>query len=563
MRQSRMLSRFDIFLGRCSLLLVLALLSVAHRASAADRAPIAVLASMRLDSHVEPVGSRWRFRGQVTDDLGVAIPDTQLKLPSLSFHSCSEPEPFLTVTKTDVRGEFCVEFDQAPAHLRVEVRAENHETYQGALELPRRGAQLVFVRAPSSVDLDSPSPELIELSHVLGAPEDEERRLSEPQGARIELGLRCGDQFRQLATQESRAGELSRFEVPAERFSPPGRCSLEATLESSTSRLSAHPTSLDVRGTVTLTLTNLSRQGSRLRVEFLATASGEDLSTGLVEARTPEGRFLATAEIQGGQGRFDWDLQDLPGAEPELTELQLNFHDAHPHYRAGPPLVISIPRPGEGLNHRVVHGLVLLLLFTWLGLAWVRRSPPHTLAAPVLPPGEAVVHVLEPSSGPLHGRVRDAHTSEPLELILVELLVPSATGEQLLASTQTDEEGKFTFAETTERLPLRRLRFSSRAHMSLETTNPGSALEVRLTERRRAGLTVFIQRMSQIDSAWFRRSPPTPGEVQRHSLAQNAHQRAEWAARIERVSFGPDAPSEQEVHELNAAEHPATSPSGR
>ncbi len=519
------------------------------RAQDSNRSVLSVLGGLNVEGTVEQTERGKRVRGRVSDELGAACSDAEVAL-GLPLRSCGPHgglDSGTTTIRTDGRGEFCADFDrELPATWNVEVSAPSHETYRGELHLrPIHDDVPRFVQAPTLVDLESPNPLVVEVWSS-----------AEHQSSSTLLieALRDGSVER-LAERPVTQSELARFEIPTAAFGAPGRIVLRARRMAASAGAgiapSSAPWSVDVRGQVVIEAVAGARDDEWSTATVSVRSHAHAVTSGLVEVRDAAGgRFLASSDIENGEARLQWTNRSTDAPRT----VRLAYAPASPHFQAGSDVLLTLP-PRHWLTLRsALQAIALVGLLAWLVWSWRKttRAGSASVAPGGGPSGEAGIVPVRRSGGSIRGTVVDAHTGSALALVRLRLVAPTATGVSELETTTSDAEGAFRFSTDRRSASVLRLEAASATHMGLDALVASTELEVRLTERRRAGLIALFSWARSSGSPWFQKKPPTPGEVSRVLLERGSNARANWALNVELLSYGPRLPTDQEIRDLES-----------
>jgi len=428
----------------------------------------------------------------------------------------------------------------------VEVSAQSHETYRGELRLrPVHDDVPRFVQAPTLVDLESPSPLVVE---VWSSTEHQST------STLLVEAVRDGSVER-LAERPITHSELARFEIPTVAFGAPGRIVLRASRIAAGAQAggasSSMPWAVDVRGQVVIEPVAVARDDEWESATVSVRSHEHAVTSGLVEVRdVPSGHFLASADVENGEARLRWKAR----SDDSARTVRLAYAPASPHFQAGPELPLSLPPRSWFSLRSALQAIALVGLLGWLVWYWRKttRTSSVTGGAAVVPVGEAGIVPVRRRGGSIRGTVVDAHTGSALAQVKLRLVAPTATGVSELETTTSDADGAFRFSTDRRSASVLRLEAASVAHMALDALVTSTELEVRLTERRRAGLVALLAWARSSGSPWLQKKAPTPGEMSRVLLEQGSNARASWALDLERLTYGPERPTDQEIRDLES-----------
>jgi 5-hydroxyisourate hydrolase-like protein (transthyretin family) len=399
-----------------------------------------------------------------------------------------------------------------------------------------------FVQAPQTIDLNT------EAAHVVEVLARSER--NPPDGSTLSLSLACGDKSHAIQKVAIGSSRLSRFEFAVPKGVSPGNCQLVAAAEAPEMRAMRATRSVLIRDVIEVAVDDLEQDGQFVRITVLARGSekgvpASTLSEGLIEARE-NGAFLALSPLHAGQS-----IIELEEAEASRN-VQLKYISSNSALLAGDGAIAEVPARARGFQWAGVHTIALLLFLFWLGYAWLR--PRHGKDAPSngVPPREAVVRESGERSGPISGKVLDAHTGQPLEGMRLVLSAVGADSSEKLEEQSSDDDGRFRFQTALESAPMLKLEASGDDYMSLRSTTRASQVTVHLTHRRRAVVQALVSWAKGLGAPWHSRRPPTPGSVEQTAERQQEPETAEWARAVAHAAYAPSAPSEGEVERLRS-----------
>ncbi len=454
--------------------------------------------------------------------------------------------------RTDQAGRFCLRTSTSPlpTAIQLQIEAPHHETSQLTVTSQKQLlAKPQIVRAPNEIEQGTAKPHLVEAS--LG-----EATNTGSRATMSALWLRCEDTVRQLAQKPAHLGELLRFEFTGDAAVTPGHCELSVSAsppdaETSNSfanpeaRLSApHPVLVRGKARVSLEKTETNRQSLRLvlHAEVGAPSHATPLSAGVLEART-QGAFLASCPLE--RGRCILELERHASEQ----SVSIHFLPSEEAVLAPQPLTVRIPATSPPILHAVLKGGLLTGFGLWLLYAWLghRRQAPEEPRAALGRPG---VEPIGASQGPISGRVLDAHTAAAIVGATVELREVGVTEERRLEVVTSDRSGGFRFEHDSRAAALLRLKVTASNYMPLEAQVQNSRLSVQLTYRRRAVLETFLT-WAQKRGTYFQPRAPTPLQLAALAEKEGAVKEQAWAEAVDLAVYGPQEPTESEVHLLS------------
>ena len=254
------------------------------------------------------------------------------------------------------------------------------------------------------------------------------------------------------------------------------------------------------------------------------------LDIGVLEGSLDSKHRLTVPLSSGGEGRLELD-------EPPTSSISLRLIRS-PVY-ARPPDALTLPPPTKWPGWRVLEAASLLGLAVWLLFSW-RSTEQKSTPGPV--PGSPGVPRSAPT-GPLAGRVTDAHTGHPIAAS-VRIFTVGPASEELALSVQAGSDGSFRFTRPSG---VCRLRAAADGYLELDGPLPAGPAAIRLVSRRRAALSLL--------ASWFRgRTPdgpvPTPQEVGRSARSTGRAGVAEWAEEVARAAYAASPPSDADLSAL-------------
>lgn len=537
-------------------------------AQAAPSAELEVVGQLTVHTEAEPTDEGQQIiRGRMNDEVGAPVggtisvqtqtghPANVQLCPWLSADTVPSPRRQLDAPGTvpvGADGSFCFVAEEQKG-LVLEAQAEHflkavHDLdlgLQRALSRPR------FVQAPATIDLH------LEESHVVQILARSERR--PPEGTRLMLNLECAAPHA-LGESSLKESRMQRFEFRAPAGVGPGNCKLVATVTAKKHKPLSATRSVLLRDRIRLSLTNEINESEvftlGVKAEGIAGATQKPLlDEGLVEARQ-DGAFVGLGPVHDGVATLEFEATETPRV------IQLTYVPASSAYLPGEPILMTVPAHTSGFRWAGVHTIGLVAFCFWLSYAWLR--PPHgkdpKSASATAPPKRALLRESGKKTGPIKGRVLDAHTGEPLFGMQVELTVVGPEENRVLEQASTDNTGTFALETHLESHPLLTLTVQGDRYMSLSSPTRGTELTVHLTERRRALVHGLVTWARKAGRPWDRNPAPTPRSVEKTALERGDPTRAEWARRVSEAAYGPKPLSEAATRSLKVPDSalPAT-----
>lgn len=533
-------------------------------AQAAPSAELEVVGQLTVHTEAEPTAEGHQIiRGRLNDEVGAPVggsisvqnqngrpADVQVCpwLPPETLPPRKQLESPGTIPVA-LDGSFCFVAEEARGLVLVANSAHFLRTVHDLdLGLERALSRPSFVEAPATIDLH------LDESHVLQILARSERR--PPEGALLTLNLECATSHRlgESALSESR---VQRFEFRAPIDATPGTCKFSASASAPHHKQLTATRSVLLRDRVKLSLANQDQDAEffRLSVKVEGIASAErhvTLSEGLVEARQA-GAFVGLGPVRNGHASLEFE------AGQQKSEIELTYVAASPAYLPGEPLVVTVPALRSGFRWAGVHTLGLLAFCLWLGYAWLRPRSGKESAPGTAPPKRALLRETGKKTGPITGRVLDAHTGTALSGIEIELREVGVEESRLLEQVATDSSGAFRLKTHLESYALLSLTARGDGYMTLSSPTRATELTVHLTERRRALVKELVAWARKSGRPWDRKPAPTPFSVEKVARGRGDDVTAEWAQKVSVAAYGAAPPSELTAQSLLAPTPPAQS----
>lgn len=501
-----------------------------------------VLGKLSLHAQTRSVNdSTWELSGRISDESGRPLGGTlfidneqQEREPARTCDTSEGADSKLT--RVPATGEFCLltRALQAGAKLSAQsphflpVSVSIYEDKAGSLPPPR------FTQTPQVLDLDKTSPVVVELLASGG---------SYARGAELSLALDCGSHTFQIAKKELAGSHLERFEFTTPGEALRGNCQFLAQ-----STAPNHPPQTDsrnvlVRSQAHLELKNSVANEERLIVTVDVSAAGGPVVDGLLEARS-KGVFLVGAPLKSGQAQIE--LERLANA----SAVELAFVPAGSALTSTESITIDVPAKAASFRLTGLHILLLLSFCLWLGYAWLRPNYQARRGLSITLPKKSQLRSTQSKKGPIKGLACDAHTGRPISGVELTIFQTGPTSKEVVEIQTTDSEGVACFETTLAANTLLQLEASHVSYMNLLAPIHGSGLAIHLTERRRALLKNLISWAEQHGRPWNQKPRPTPGDIETEAKRAARDDVTDWAQRVARRAYGPEAPSEGEVDEL-------------
>lgn len=461
---------------------------------------------------------------------------------------------------THADGTFCARADPRPGTTTVSLSWPGEPLIEGA----RARLEVDGTRRPVSLAFD-PEPRVI----LLGDAPTVFRAVAKVSGddgpaAPGGLALRLTDERGAAlggATTDS-AGRAT-FVVPARAMAPPGPGTLRLEfdgdpLNARSSRgvacerhvqvlVAAH--ALDPATGVVRATEEEGGAGVELDVK---TAAGDAVPGGSVEALI-DGAVVGVAPV--GQGRSSLVLRGVRGA---VAHVDARYVPDLPWYVAAPPTVLTLEIRGASPWRRVAVVAAGLLIIAWFVASRVRALAMRAEPPPSRDLGGTrdaarveVVALHEDGRATWEGRVVDGHDGGVVPGATVSVERPTFAGVEVLATTSSDEAGRFVLPASDVQ-PGDRLAAHGPLHArAVLEAPPRGVIEVALVSRRRALLRRLVQWARARGAPFDVRPEPTPAQVRR--AAGPGSKAAAWAAAVESAAFGDrevDADLEAEVERL-------------
>ena len=274
---------------------------------------------------------------------------------------------------------------------------------------------------------------------------------------------------------------------------------------------------------------------------------------GSVEARVAD-VVVGAAPVEHGSARLILTFA-TQGSE---ALVRLRYVPSSPWFEPLADPTVRVPIRGPSLLSKapILLAGIAVLAFFFAG----RFSAQKNKAEPAPPPNLGDLDVGRPRMDVLRtagregegwsGRVTDAHDGHALPGIRVWVERGSFEGRALLASADTNADGRFTLPALGRDGATLNVEGRLHARLSQDLPPPGE-LAIAVAQRRRALLGRMVTWARRRGAPFDVKPEPTPGHVRRAAVADLEAQR--WAEAVEHAAFVPhevDAHAEAQVDRL-------------
>lgn len=486
--------------------------------------------------------------------------------------------PEVTAT-TDEEGRFCLRARLDPDRYRATLVYTPPPTQalldgverEIAFDLSRRGLALRFDPTPRIIQLDAPHATVEAIAIV---DDDDSPRVAPA------LDLVLANEREELARAETDASGRARFVLPGAKLGAPGPGELRVSFRGDAETANAsHSEDVERHVKVALRVPAADRgelrpaipeDGIALVAEVAARPGAPDmpaepLSEGSVEARIGD-VVVGTAPVERGLARLVLTFT----AQGDEAQVRLRYVPASPWYEPLGEPTIRVPIRGPSLWSKapILLAGAAVLAFFLVGRVSGQKNKPEP--APAKADGQArdpkprvdVVRPAERGQEGWSGRVVDAHEGAPVRGARVWIERGTFEGRAVLASVETDADGRFTLPGIGAVAGDESIAAEGRLHARLaQDLPPPGEIAIAIAQRRRALLAGLVKWARRRGPPFDARPEPTPGHVRRAASAEVAT--ARWADAVERAVFGPgevDARAEREVSDLAPEERPRPEP---
>lgn len=428
-------------------------------------------------------------------------------------------------------------------------------------DLARRGLALRFDPTPRVVQLGTPSATIEAIAIV---DDDETPRVAPG------LDLVLANEKDELARAQTDTSGRARFVLPGVKLGAPGPGELRVSFRGDAETAPAsHGEDVERHVKIAVRVPAAERgelrpavpeDGISLVAEVSPTggtpeapvAPADPLSEGSVEARIGD-VVVGTAPVERGFARLVLTFT----AQGDEARVRLRYVPASPWYEPLGEPTVHVPIRGPSLWSKapiLLAGLAVLAFFL-VGRVSGQKNKPEP--APAKADGEGrdakprldVVRPAERGQEGWTGRIVDAHEGSPVRGARVWIERGTFEGRAVLASVETDGDGRFALPGIGAALGDETITAEGRLHARLsQQLPPPGELAIALAQRRRALLAGLVRWARRRGPPFDARPEPTPGHVRRAASDEAAT--ARWAEAVERAAFGPgeiDARAEQEV----------------
>lgn len=558
---------------RAAVLIVLVLLTAWPQLAQAR--PVRIRGDASLRAQAQFIGDRevLELRGRLSDDRRDPVEGATIELSTKSglelgdTGSCRSPRsrvysaPDGLKVLTEVGGEFCLRWREAPDEGTLSLRFAGDEYHGGAeleVSFDRARAQklatvLRFDPRPLVLDLDK------EQVVVSGVMDLAQRTAHAPRGGhRIRLFDERSD-AEPLAEAETSGDGKVRFTLPTATLAGPGRGKLVLKYPGDDALAASEDEQpITRRASVRMSLLEdvpPADPGDTATVLLRLEAARGTVDSGVVEGLV-DGMAVGTGPVVGGEAQLTVAL-DVEHRGP--TTLSVRYVPSSPFYKPGPMLEVTVPMAPPSILLRVVLAVLVVAAGAWVTVSWRRskKLPKLGKGRPMLTPG---VHVVKSRQGQnaWQGTVVDAHDGHPLTGVTVLVRAPSLDDDGILVEATTDERGSFAF-ELDARPEGAELVAKSRSHAEERKALPtGGTLRIALITRRRAIQRRLVNWARVRGRPYDHKPDPTPGHVREAAVLQNREEVERWARAVEHAAFGPDdvdEVAEDGIHDLEPGPH--------
>ncbi|MEO6420066.1 MAG: carboxypeptidase-like regulatory domain-containing protein [Polyangiaceae bacterium] len=369
-----------------------------------------------------------------------------------------------------------------------------------------------------------------------------------------------------LGSARTNAAGHARFNVDPQKLAAPGTGELRLIFAGDADTSAASYTAQIERHTkVTLHADGTYNGGSSedgIPIEIVTEIRGGSPPGGTVEARL-EGELVGAAPVENGHAHVVATFVSPTsgfdrGSKGAVAPLTFRYLPDAPWYEPGEPLTLEIPLRGPSPWRHVPVLIGGIAVGLWLVLGRIRRSkkPVRSVARPAGPKSapsprvDIVREASDPAAG-WTGRVVDAHDMTPIVQARVVLEHAGFGKSDAVASTLTDQEGRFVLARPASR-GVEWLVVEAPLHATLrKPVPPAGEVEIAIVSRRRALLDRLVDWAKVRGKPYDLRPEPTPAHVRR--VAGDDVNTARWASAVERAAFSGvevDAQLESEIDQL-------------
>jgi hypothetical protein len=471
------------------------------------------------------------------------------------------------VVVTDEDGRFCFRARLDPDRYKANLVFSPAATQpldgierEIAFDLSRRGLALRFDPVPRVVPLDTPKTTIESIAIV-----DDDATPRVAPG----LTLILSNEKEELARTVTDASGRARFLLAGAKLGPPGPGELRVAFDGDGETARAtHTEEIERHVKVAVKVPAADRgeltagvpeDGIPLLVE--AGSSLGPIAEGSIEARVGD-VVVGAAPVERGLARL---TLTFTGQGSEAL-VHLRYVQASPWYEPLSEPTVLVPIRGPSLLSKapiLLAGFAVLAFFL-VGRVSGQKRKPEPAPAPNgdAREGKPRIEVVRPATRGQEGwsgRVVDAHEGTPIAGARVWIDRGTFEGRNVLASVETDAEGRFALEGIGPASGDERICAEARLHARLiQDLPPPGEIAIAIAERRRAMLARLVEWARRRGPPFDVRPEPTPGHVRR--AASGEFTTARWADAVERAAFGPgemDARAEQDVDRLAPEERRA------
>lgn len=529
-------------------------------AQATPSAELVVVGQLAVHAESEPTAEGQQIiRGRLSDEIGQPVAGEISVRTQAGRKVNAEVCPWLDPEETPglrrqlevpgiitvgADGSFCF-VTEGEKGLVLAAQSENFiETVHDLdLGLERKLTRPRFVSAPVTLDLHSDDSHVIQ---ILGRSESRP-----PEGAKLTLVLNCERTY-PLGDSSPTNTRMQRFEFRAPMAARPGNCQFIAEVSAPGHKPLRAARAVLVRDEVRLQVAKRSVGSNRMTVRVTAANSQEReaaLDEGLIEARENEA-FVALGPVRGGSAELEFELGQSE------RKIDLSYVPASPALLPGKPIVLTVPKATVGFRWASLHMVGLLAFCIWLGYAWLRPKKTKNDRGPIEPPKRGLVSGSGKRTGPIRGKVFDAHTGEPLVGIVVTLSEAGVEQVHSLETITSDAEGSFLFETRLESHPMLRVAAKGEEHMAISAPTRSTNITIHLTHRRRALVQGLVAWARKAGRPWNRSPAPTPGTVEATAHERGDRPRELWAKEVATAAYARKLPTEATVETLRTPDDP-------
>jgi hypothetical protein len=486
--------------------------------------------------------SEYRVEGLLHDEQNMPVANAPIRVHSgVKHRQCSGKS-----STTNASGQFCFQLTSVAKQLTLTFAGNVHfdpSTWTGAID-HTTPEPAVTLQTSSEWFVGHPGNNVrVYVDHAPSGNSQVQLRVSRNDEPPF-LGL-----IATLERREDAPGHAATFDIGPTSLPPAGPLRVEAVLVSGETELAKVTQTVDLIALVHLVAGDLPKQvrsGQTFTLDVSLEGDGAPIDSGWVEIQQDQ-RPLAMEPVTAGRASVSLRLD---GSREHVTELQIQYVPETPWYRANPPVSTELTVLGPVPWLHIPWAVLALGAGIWVLRSWRRpaRSLVRTVFTSDAPRTARITTTSEPTRS-WRGRVRDAHTLDPLADVHVALYVPSLLTTGPIRETRTNAFGEFTLGELTPLPEGTKITFTSRNHSTLSQLAPAPCgMEVDLVERRRTLLTAFLDWARPLT----RENEPTPQHAADAARRLSDAQAESWALQIDQAVYGPVPPDGQIEQQLLA-----------